>query len=163
MQQTFYGLFNVLKKNTFPEGYALLWMLQVYLELNGLISLKVHTETMLSMIEKELLQFNNALNVSNSLNRDFQSITNRYWHWQDYTELAMKSNIEGLKVDWGFPKVHLWKHIVRDIRCKGTAHHFSMWPNENMHGALREAYKWWSNGRDCPWPGLFYFPNNWLT
>lgn len=86
MQQAFYGLFNLLKKNTIPEGYALLQMLQTYLELNGLISLDVHTKTTLSMIEKELSRFNNALKVSIRPNRDFRS-TNRYigrntWNWQ---------------------------------------------------------------------------------
>ncbi|KAI9568408.1 hypothetical protein HD554DRAFT_2038953 [Boletus coccyginus] len=97
-KQTFYSLFNVLKKNTVSEGYTLLQMLQIYLELDGLISLDVHTETTLSMIKKELLQFNDTLN--------------------NYIELATKSNIEGLKVDWGFPKVHLWKHVVKDIRWR---------------------------------------------
>ena len=77
MQQAFYGLFNLLKKNTIPEGYALLQMLQTYLELNGLISLDVHTKTTLSMIEKKLSQFNNTLKVSIRLNRVFQS-THRY-------------------------------------------------------------------------------------
>lgn len=69
-------LLNVLKKNTVPEGYILLQMLQTYLELDGLIFLDVHTETTLSMIEKELPQFNDALNVSIRPN-GFQS-TNRY-------------------------------------------------------------------------------------
>ena len=62
--------------------------------------------------------------------------------------LAVKSNIEGLKVDWDFPKTHLWKHVVSDIRCKGAARNFSTRPNESMHGALREAYEQWSNGRE---------------
>ncbi|KIJ09892.1 hypothetical protein PAXINDRAFT_164338 [Paxillus involutus ATCC 200175] len=127
-KQVFYVLLNVLKKNTVPEGYILLRMLQTYLELDGLIFLDVHTETTLSMIEKELPQFNDALN--------------------EYIELAMKSNIEGLRVDWDFPKVHAWKHIVNDIRHKGAARNFSTRPNESMHGALREAYKRWSNGRE---------------
>ena len=54
MQQAFYGLLNLLKKNPVPKGYVLLWMLQTYLELDGLIPLDVHTETTLSMIEKKL-------------------------------------------------------------------------------------------------------------
>ena len=77
MQQAFYGLLNLLKKNTVPKGYVLLWMLQTYLELDGLISLDVHTETTLSMIEKKLPWFNDALKVSIHLNGDFRS-TNRY-------------------------------------------------------------------------------------
>jgi hypothetical protein len=85
VQQAFYGLFNLLK-NTVPEGYALLRMLQAYLELDGLISLDVHTKTTLSMIEKELPRFNDALKVSIRLNGDF-GFTNRYigrntWNWQ---------------------------------------------------------------------------------
>ena len=43
-------------------------MLHSYLELDGLISLDVHTERTLSMIESELLKFNNSLKVSISGN-----------------------------------------------------------------------------------------------
>ena len=67
-QQVFYSLLNVLKKKTIPEGYALLKMLHSYLELNGLISLDVHMERTLSMIESELLIFNDSLKVSISGN-----------------------------------------------------------------------------------------------
>ncbi|KIK79337.1 hypothetical protein PAXRUDRAFT_16380 [Paxillus rubicundulus Ve08.2h10] len=112
-KQVFYALLNILKKNTVPEGYTLLQMLQTYLELDSLISLDVHTETTLSMIEKELPQFNDALN--------------------EYIELAMKSNIEGLRVDWDFPKVHAWKHIVNDIRRNGAARNFSQDEDEEQH------------------------------
>ncbi|KIK78025.1 hypothetical protein PAXRUDRAFT_17112 [Paxillus rubicundulus Ve08.2h10] len=128
-EQVFYTLLNVLKKNTVPEGYTLLRMLQTYLELDGLISLDVHTETTLSMIEKELPQFNDALNVSIRPN-GFRS-TNRH-----------------IRVDWDFHKVHAWKHIVNDICRKGAACNFSTRPNESMHGALREAYERRSNGRE---------------
>ena len=67
-QQVFYSLLNVLKKNTVPKGYALLKMLHSYLELDGLISLDVHMERTLSMIESELLKFNDSLEVSISSN-----------------------------------------------------------------------------------------------
>ena len=63
-QQVFYSLFNTLKKNFIPEGYALLWMLKCYLELDALIGLDIHMERTLSMIESELLIFNDILKVS---------------------------------------------------------------------------------------------------
>ena len=60
----------------------------------------------------------------------------------------MNSSIPGLKVDWDFPKVHLWKHVVHDIREKGAVRNYSTCPNEKMHGPLKEAYQDRSNGRD---------------
>ncbi|KAG6372672.1 hypothetical protein JVT61DRAFT_7432 [Boletus reticuloceps] len=127
-QQVFYSLSNVLRKNSIPEGYALLRMLKCYLELDALIGLDAHTERMLLMIESELLIFNDIL--------------------KEYVELAKKLNVPDLKVEWRFPKVHLWKQVVCDIRLKGVSRNFSTWPNESMHGALREAYNRCSNGRD---------------
>ena len=56
--------------------------------------------------------------------------------------------IEGLKVNWDFPKTHLAKHVVRDICNKGAARNYSTHPNESMHGPLKEAYQLRSNGKD---------------
>ncbi|KAI5985802.1 hypothetical protein EDC04DRAFT_2873644 [Pisolithus marmoratus] len=50
-----------------------------------------------------------------------------------------------LKENWNFPKAHLWKHITRDIRSKGAIHNYSAWPNEKMHGPLKDAYQDHSN------------------
>ncbi|KAG9310133.1 hypothetical protein JVU11DRAFT_9748 [Chiua virens] len=126
--QIFYSLLHVFKRNKVPEGYALLRMLKSYLELDGLLSLDVHTEHTLSMIEDELLKFNSVL--------------------EEYITLAGRSEIQGLKQDWDFPKAHLWKHAVRDIQHKGAARNYSTCPNESMHGALREAYHRRTNYRD---------------
>ncbi|KAF8837802.1 hypothetical protein BDN67DRAFT_991595 [Paxillus ammoniavirescens] len=127
-KQVFYSLLNVFKKQSVPEGCALLRMLQIYLELDSLIRLNVHMERTISMIESELLKFNEAL--------------------KEYIALAEKSEIPGLKMDWDFPKVHLWTHAVHDIRSKGVARNYSTRPNESMHSALREAYNHCTNGRD---------------
>ncbi|KIK94441.1 hypothetical protein PAXRUDRAFT_12044 [Paxillus rubicundulus Ve08.2h10] len=108
-KQVFYSLLNIFKKQSVPEGYTLLQMLQIYLELNSLIGLNVHMERTLSMIESELLKFNEAL--------------------KEYIGLAEKSEIPGLK-------------------SKGVTQNYSTWPNESMHGALREAYNCRTNGRD---------------
>jgi hypothetical protein len=51
-------------------------------------------------------------------------------------------------MDWDFPKVHLWKHITRDIRMKGVARNYSTRPNEKMHKALKDAYADRMNGKD---------------
>ena len=55
---------------------------------------------------------------------------------------------EHLKTDWNFPKIHLWNHVVWDIRMKGAAHNYSTWPNEKMHGTLKNAYQDHSNGKN---------------
>ncbi|KAG2117676.1 hypothetical protein BD769DRAFT_1629737 [Suillus cothurnatus] len=53
----------------------------------------------------------------------------------------------GLRLDWDFPKVHLWKHTTRDIQMKGTARNYTTCPNEKLHGPLKEAYERQSNGK----------------
>lgn len=42
-----------------------------------------------------------------------------------------------LKLDWDFPKAHLWTHV-----------NYSTRPNEKMHGTLKDAYSDQSNGKD---------------
>ncbi|KAI5986272.1 hypothetical protein F5J12DRAFT_898801 [Pisolithus orientalis] len=129
VQQTFYTALNILTNNVSREGYQLLWMLCSYLELDSLIGLDVHIDKTLELIEREQLVFGSELKeyVSHVANG----------------ELA-----EHLKMDWNFPKVHLWKHVVWDIQNKGAAHNYSTWPNEKMHGSLKDAYQDCSNGKD---------------
>ncbi|KAI6138798.1 hypothetical protein BKA82DRAFT_4020612 [Pisolithus tinctorius] len=81
-----------------------------------------------SLIDAELLKFDNELKA--------------------YVECVNESGLEGLQVDWDFPKVHLWKHVAHDIWTKGAARNYSTCPNESMHGPIKEAYKCQSNGRD---------------
>ncbi|KAG1728188.1 uncharacterized protein EDB91DRAFT_1239436 [Suillus paluster] len=67
---------------------------------------------------------------------------------KDYVEYAMTSSVEGLKTDWNFPKTHLWTHARWDIIRKGVACNFSTRPNEKLHGPLKAAYLFHSNGKD---------------
>ncbi|KAI6106999.1 hypothetical protein EDD16DRAFT_1523448 [Pisolithus croceorrhizus] len=59
----FYACLNVLTKDKTPKGYCLLHVLASYLELDSLISLDIHTERMIEMIEAELLRFSGALKI----------------------------------------------------------------------------------------------------
>ncbi|KAI6156008.1 hypothetical protein BKA82DRAFT_3967167 [Pisolithus tinctorius] len=129
-KQIFYVAINVLKKSITPEGYQLLRVIRSYLQLDSLIGLDVQTERTINMINDEILTFDQTL--------------------KDYTKCVMKSNIDGLRTDWNFPKVHLWKHVVRDIRLKGATCNYSTQPNESMHKPIRDAYEHRSNGRDVP-------------
>ncbi|KIK13108.1 hypothetical protein PISMIDRAFT_83897, partial [Pisolithus microcarpus 441] len=124
----FYALLNVFTKTATPEGYCLLHILASYLQLDTLIGLDIHTKQTIGMINAELLEFGNAL--------------------KDYVECVNKSGLEGLQVDWDFPKVHLWKHVSCDIQMKGAMRNYSTCPNESMHGPIKEAYKDQSNGRN---------------
>ncbi|KAI6028153.1 hypothetical protein EDC04DRAFT_2869153 [Pisolithus marmoratus] len=99
VKEIFYACLNVFTKKQTPKGYSLLHILTSYLELDSLICLDVHMESMIEMIEAELLRFNRALKVT-----------------------------------------HPWKHI-------GATQNYSTCPNESMHGPLKEAYEWQSNGR----------------
>ncbi|KAI6148872.1 hypothetical protein BKA82DRAFT_22629 [Pisolithus tinctorius] len=95
--QVFYPALSILMKAACPEGYLLLGLISSYLQLDSLIGLDIQTDRMLSAIETELLVFNERL--------------------QAYEERAMNSSIPGLKVDWDFPKVHLWKHVEAYQDC----------------------------------------------
>ncbi|KAG2126977.1 hypothetical protein BD769DRAFT_1668098 [Suillus cothurnatus] len=101
-KQTLYAGLNILTPRASPEGYQLLRVISSYLQLDSWIGLDVHTESTLAEIEAELLVFDTELKA--------------------YVTCAETSAIEDLKLDWDFPKTHLWKHIVRDIRRKGAAH-----------------------------------------
>ncbi|KAG1851702.1 hypothetical protein F4604DRAFT_1883568 [Suillus subluteus] len=127
-KQSLYACLTILTARTSPEGYQLLRVISTYLQLDSLIGLDVHTEGTLAAIEAELLVFDTELKA--------------------YVTCAESSNIEKLKLDWNFPKMHLWKHVVRDIRCKGVAHNFSTHPNEKMHGPLKDTYHHRTNGKD---------------
>ncbi|KAG1801929.1 uncharacterized protein BJ212DRAFT_1286168, partial [Suillus subaureus] len=50
--------------------------------------------------------------------------------------------------NWNFPKAHSMRHIFSDIRAKGAAQNFSMWPNEKHLGPIKRAYKLQTNGKD---------------
>ncbi|KAG1837031.1 hypothetical protein DFJ58DRAFT_718946 [Suillus subalutaceus] len=127
-KQVFYSAVNVFNQRTSPEGYKLLRVISSYLQLDSYIGLDVHTSSTLAAIDAELLVFDSAL--------------------KDYIECALNSPIEGLKLDWDFPKAHLWKHATRDIRMKGVVRNYSTRPNEKLHGPLKEAYERQSNGKD---------------
>ncbi|KAI6000201.1 hypothetical protein F5J12DRAFT_784505 [Pisolithus orientalis] len=99
-----------------------------YLRLNTLIGLDVHTEKTLGMIEDELLIFRDELKL-------YQSFV---CHLDD---MDVKDN-------WNFLKAHLWKHVTHDIQSKGIVCNYSAWPNEKMHGLLKDAYQDHSNGKD---------------
>ncbi|KAF8545543.1 hypothetical protein OG21DRAFT_1528420, partial [Imleria badia] len=95
---SFYAGLSVLKQSLSPEGYCILQLLSSYLKLHSWISLDVHTEHTLRMIQEELHRFDMAL--------------------KSYIQAVNVSNIEGLRSDWDFPKAHLWTHAIQDIRNK---------------------------------------------
>ncbi|KAG1739543.1 hypothetical protein EDB19DRAFT_1928076 [Suillus lakei] len=123
-RQSLYSALTILKQSDSPEGHRLLCLISSYLQLDSYIGLDVHTTSTLDAIEAELLVFNDAL------------------------KCAAESSIEDLRLDWDFPKVHLWKHVTRDIRMKGVVRNYTTRPNEKLHGPLKEAYKRQSNGKD---------------
>ncbi|KAG1811595.1 hypothetical protein EV424DRAFT_1327573 [Suillus variegatus] len=127
-KQTLYPALNILTHRASPVGYQLLRVISSYLQLDSWIGLDVHTESTLAAIEAELLVFDAELKA--------------------YITCAEESDIEKLKLDWDFPKTHLWKHVVRDIRRKGVARNYSTRPNEKLHGPLKDTYHHRTNGKD---------------
>ncbi|KAG2352431.1 hypothetical protein BDR07DRAFT_1455035 [Suillus spraguei] len=127
-KQTLYAGLNILMPRAFPEGYQLLRVISSYLKFDSWIGLDVHTESTLAEIEAELLVFDTELKT--------------------YVTHAKTSEIEDLKLDWDFPKMHLWKHIVCNIQHKGAARNYSTRPNEKLHGPLKDTYHCRTNGKD---------------
>ncbi|KAG2151772.1 hypothetical protein BD769DRAFT_1623523 [Suillus cothurnatus] len=127
-KQAFYAGLNILTSRASQEGHQLLRVISTYLQLDSLIGLDVHTEGTLAAIEAELLVFDTELKA--------------------YITCVESSDIEKLKLDWDFPKTHLWKHIVRDIRRKGAARNYSTRPNEKLHGPLKDTYHDRTNRKD---------------
>ncbi|KAG2057487.1 hypothetical protein BDR06DRAFT_980881 [Suillus hirtellus] len=119
-KQTLYSALNVLTHRASPEGYQLLCVISSYLQLDSYIGLDVQTTSTLAALDAELLVFNTTL--------------------KDYVECASTSPIEDLKLDWDFPKTHLWKH--------GVTRNYSTHLNEKLHGPLKEAYERQSNGKE---------------
>ncbi|EIW78276.1 hypothetical protein CONPUDRAFT_60954 [Coniophora puteana RWD-64-598 SS2] len=119
-KQTLFAAQSLLTPSTSPEGYALLQLIRSYLELDCYIGFDVHTEETLRAGEAELKRFNKLL--------------------EDYIELAKKSDIPDLKLDWNFPKAHYFKHAFEDIRNKGASRNYSTHPNEGVHSLLKAAY-----------------------
>ncbi|KAG1899351.1 uncharacterized protein F5891DRAFT_1128989 [Suillus fuscotomentosus] len=120
-KQAFYAGLNILTSRASQEGHQLLRVISTYLQLDSLIGLDVHTEGMLAAIEAKLLVFDTELKA--------------------YVTCVESSDIEKLKLNWDFPKTHLWKHVVHDIRRKGAAHNYTAWP-------LKDTYHYRTNEKD---------------
>ncbi|KIN98026.1 hypothetical protein M404DRAFT_31712 [Pisolithus tinctorius Marx 270] len=127
-RQCFYASLNILTLMMSRVGYQLLRMISSYLRLDTLIGLDVHTEKTLGMIKDELLIFRDELKL--------------------YRSFVHRLDDMDLKDNWNFPKAHLWKHITCDIQSKGVIRNYSAWPNEKMHGPLKDTYQDRSNGKD---------------
>ncbi|KAG2085342.1 uncharacterized protein F5147DRAFT_793714 [Suillus discolor] len=127
-KQTLYPALNILTHRASPVGHQLLRVISSYLQLDSWIGLDLHTERTLAAIDAELLVFDAELKA--------------------YITCAEESEVEKLKLDWNFPKTHLWKHVVRDIRLKGVARNYSTRPNEKLHGPLKDTYHRRTNGKD---------------
>ncbi|KAI6035879.1 hypothetical protein EDC04DRAFT_2604787 [Pisolithus marmoratus] len=127
-RQCFYTALNILMTESPPAGYQLLCMMHSYLQLDSLIGLDIQTKKTISMIENELIVFRDELKA--------------------YHACVHHLDEMGLKENWNFPKAHLWKHVTHDIQSKGAICNYSAWPNEKMHGPLKDAYQDHSNGKD---------------
>ncbi|CAA7269458.1 unnamed protein product [Cyclocybe aegerita] len=89
---------NILSPEITPQGYALLKLMQSYLELDMFMSLKLHTETTIARGREELLIFNNLL--------------------QEYKPFNVLKN-------WNVPKGHTHQHAFNDIENKGVTQNYN--------------------------------------
>ncbi|KAH0827768.1 hypothetical protein J3R83DRAFT_3386 [Lanmaoa asiatica] len=82
---------------------------------------------MFQVIENKLLVF------GNELKHDFYpkkliNVTQEY-----ISHVAASDLSEHLKMNWNFSKIHLWKHVLQNIRNKGATRNYSTKLNEKMH------------------------------
>ncbi|EKM77927.1 hypothetical protein AGABI1DRAFT_42300 [Agaricus bisporus var. burnettii JB137-S8] len=122
-----YAVQSELTRDCNSEGYYLLRCLRYYLNIRMYTDFNLHTEGTLSIAEAELNQkFHPALLV--------------YQQSQSQSINPQKS--------WNFPKIHLRKHLFRDIYEKGVTRSYSTKPNEKMHGPIRKIYLRRTNFKD---------------
>ncbi|EGO30670.1 hypothetical protein SERLADRAFT_364543 [Serpula lacrymans var. lacrymans S7.9] len=46
---------------------------------------------------------------------------------------------------WNFPKMHMNKHAFEDIEAKGVTRNYNTKPNEQLHGPLKDSYRFRTN------------------
>ncbi|KAF7773496.1 hypothetical protein Agabi119p4_5663 [Agaricus bisporus var. burnettii] len=108
----------------------------------------LHTDVTLSMAEAEL-------------NQKFHPTLLQYLTFIEAPEIKTRPEPANVAADqqshsqsanpqksWNFPKIHLRKHLFRDIREKGVTRNYSTKPNEKMHGPIRKIYLRRTNFKD---------------
>ncbi|EIW78727.1 hypothetical protein CONPUDRAFT_75332 [Coniophora puteana RWD-64-598 SS2] len=119
-KQILFAAHNLLTPRMSPEGYALFWLIQSYLEVNCYIGLGIHMKDTIKASKEEFARFNNLL--------------------EEYIDISDKSMIPILKKDWNFSKSHYFKHVFEDIQNKGATCNYSTWTNKGVHALLKAAY-----------------------
>ena len=142
------------------EDYALLQMLQSYLELNILIRLDVHMEHMLSMIEDELLQFNDKLKASTTL---IVSEFHSYLNFQAVHQLGNKNWHQRFENGLGLPKnppLETCSIRYPGQRCLVQLYHTLEWKHAQCtKRGIWLLFQW----QRCCWSGRHDFPNTVFT
>ncbi|GJF00192.1 hypothetical protein PsYK624_164720 [Phanerochaete sordida] len=112
-----HGCYNVFPKDECLREYTLMRLIRNYTFCKTLGGLEVHTEATLKMLEDAIL--------------DFGTILEEY---EQFAETDLKPK------DWNVIKVHLQKHIPRDVRLKGTLVSMTTKQSEKFHGPMRKRY-----------------------
>ncbi|KAI0366147.1 hypothetical protein BV20DRAFT_1046355 [Pilatotrama ljubarskyi] len=105
--------YNVLSRDTSPQGYLLLQCIRLYVILDILAGLKVQTGHTLKMYATQLVSFSAAI--------------------QNYARQYPAKN-------WNFPKAHTHQHLIDDIIWKGVTAVFNAKLFEAMHVPLKTIY-----------------------
>ncbi|KAJ3536941.1 hypothetical protein NM688_g6767 [Phlebia brevispora] len=152
---------HVLTASKLPEGYCLLKLIRKYIELDMYLSFEVHTEDTLTAYERALdeyeallLKYESSYNSDNSQHanneddaddEDESSSDDNSDHsdsngQKDKQQATLHKRKERKRKNWNFPKGHMHRHAIRDIRAKGATKHYNTKPNEQMHGPLKRIY-----------------------
>ncbi|GJF00634.1 hypothetical protein PsYK624_169280 [Phanerochaete sordida] len=108
---------DVFPKDLCPREYTLMRLIRNYTICKNLGGLQVHTEQSLDELEKAILAFGDIL--------------------EDYEQYA-ESDIK--PKDWNVIKIHIQKHIRRDVELKGSLLSMSTKHSEKFHGPMRKNY-----------------------
>ncbi|KAF9565919.1 hypothetical protein CPC08DRAFT_629091 [Agrocybe pediades] len=98
------------------EGFALLRLIQSYLDLDMFSSLTMQTEATILRGREALRTFQERLH--------------------DYIKLQVRPDKQ-----WDFPKLHTHQHMFDDILSKGVTRNFNTKPNEKLNGPLKKFYR----------------------
>ncbi len=106
--------------------------------------LHVHTTETLQAIEAHAQQFGKLVQVSEPLAMFILCLKSELF--QEYEKVTQQ--IDPNAKSWNFLKIHLLKHMARDIMEKGATCNYNTKLNEKMYSSLKDSYQLCTNFKD---------------
>ncbi|EGO23558.1 hypothetical protein SERLADRAFT_438878 [Serpula lacrymans var. lacrymans S7.9] len=112
---------NIFDVRLHKPAHLLLKSIRLFLDVDMYTGLTVHTTETIAAGRQALKLFSQAMD--------------------EYLKAA-----DGLRdKSWNFPKMHMNKHAFEDIEAKGVTRNYNTKPNEQLHGPLKDSYRFRTN------------------